>query len=155
MKNLKLSIVLGALSFAVACGNAGPANTTANSAATGNGNGPSSVSTPATARSPADELAMGKTLYEQNCAGCHKEDGTGGKITIEGKSLDPEDLTADKIKKMDDAKITKYVHDGVEDEGMPAFKDKLTEEQIREVVRYLSTGIQKMPASSSKPIANN
>ena len=154
MKNLKLSIVLGALSFAIACGNAEPTNTTANTEANSNVNS-AAASTSAAPASPADETAMGKTLYEQNCAGCHREDGTGGKITIEGKSIDPDDLTSDKIKKIDDAKITKYVHDGIEDDGMPAFKDKLTEEQIRAVVRYVRTGIQKMPASSSKPIANN
>ena len=154
MKNLKIFIVLGALSIGIACGNAGPANTKVNNAAIGNANA-ASVSIPATSSSPDDDVAMGKTLYEQNCAGCHKEDGKGGKITIEGKSIDPEDLTADKIKKMDEAKVTKYVHDGIEDEGMPAFKDKLTEAQIQEVVRYVRTEIQKMPASETKPIANN
>jgi mono/diheme cytochrome c family protein len=154
MKNLKIFIVLSALSLVAACGNAGPANTTVNNAATGNGNA-ASASTPGTSASPADVAAMGKTLYEQNCAGCHKEDGTGGKITIEGKSIDPDDLTSDKIKKMDDARITKYVHDGIEYEGMPAFKDKLTEAEMREVVRYVRTGIQKLPASGAKPVANN
>ena len=154
MKNLKIFFVLGALSVVAACGSPGPANMTVNNAAIGNANA-ASVSTPASSAIPADDVAMGKKLYEQNCAGCHKEDGRGGKITIEGKSIDPEDLTADKIKKIDDAKITKYIHDGIEDDGMPAFKDKLSEAQIREVVRYVRTEIQKMPASESKPIANN
>ena len=153
MKNLKIFIVLGALSVAAACGSADPANTTANNAATGNAN-TMSVSVPAPSSSPADQIAMGRALYEQNCAGCHKEDGTGGAITIEGKTIDPDDLTSDKIKKMDDARITKYIHDGIEDEGMPAFKDKLTEAQIREVVRYVRAGIQKMPFSPEKPVAN-
>ena len=153
MKKLKIFIVLGALSIAGACGNPGPANTTVNNAAA-NGTNAASASTPATTASPTDEVARGKTLYEQNCAGCHKEDGTGGEITIEGKSIDPDDLTSDKIKKMDDAEITRYIHDGIEDDGMPAFKDQLTETEIREVVKYVRTGIQKMPASEGKPVAN-
>lgn len=153
MKKLKIFIVLGALSIAAACANSGPANTSVNNAAV-NGTNAVLVSTPASAASPVNEVAMGKTLYEQNCTGCHKEDGTGGKITIEGKSIDPDDLTSDKIKKMDDARIAKYIHDGIEDEGMPAFKDKLTEAQIVEVVKYVRTGIQKMPVSGSKPVAN-
>ena len=153
MKKLKISVVLGALTIAAACGNPGPANTTVNNAAA-NGTNAASASTPAAVASPTDEVARGKTLYEQNCAGCHKEDGTGGEITIEGKSIDPDDLTSDKIKKMDDAKITRYIHDGIEDEGMPAFKDKLTEAEIREVVEYVRTGIQKMPDSDGKPVAN-
>ena len=153
MKKFKIFIVLGALSVAAACGNSGPANTAVNNAAT-NGTNAASASTPAAAASPTNEIAMGKALYEQNCAGCHREDGTGGKITIEGKSIDPDDLTSDKIMKMDDARITKYIHHGIEDEGMPAFKDKLTEAQIGEVVKYVRTGIQKMPVSGSKPVAN-
>ena len=122
-------------------------NTAALNAAAGNG-----AATPAA--TPADEFAMARPLYEQNCAGCHKEDGTGGKMTIEGKTLDVDDLTSEKIKKFDDAKIAKYIHDGIEDEGMPAFKDKLTEAQIREVVRYVRAEIQKMPSTEQKPAAN-
>ena len=147
MKKLKIFIVISALSIAASCGNSGPANITANNTSIGNIN-------PTATASPEDEFALGKTLYEQNCAGCHKEDGTGGAITIEGKTIEPDDLTSDKIKKMDDVRITKYVHDGIEDEGMPAFKDKLTEAQIREVVRYVRAGIQKMPAPPAKPVAN-
>ena len=153
MKNLKIFIVLAALSLSAACGTSGPANTVATNSSASNTNAASAQS-PAAASSPAG-VAMGESLYKQNCAGCHREDGTGGKITIEGKSIDPDDLTADNIKKMDDAKIAKYIHDGIEDEGMPAFKDKLTEAQIREVVRYVRTGIQNMPASGAKPVANN
>ena len=151
MKNLKIFLATGALAIAAACGNPGPANVNFNTAAlnTSTSNG---AATPAT--TPADELAMGRSLYEQNCAGCHKEDGTGGKMTIEGKTLNVDDLTSDKIKKFDDAKIAKYIHDGIEDEGMPAFKDKLSEAQIREIVRYVKTGIQKMPTSTQKPLAN-
>ena len=153
MKNLKIFIATGALALA-ACGEAGSANVNFNTAAlnTSTGNGPA---TPAAAETPADELATGRALYEQNCAGCHKEDGTGGRMTVEGKSLDVDDLTSDKIKKFDDAKITKYIHDGIEDEGMPAFKDTLTEAQIREVVRYVRVGIQKMPAGQAPAAAAN
>ena len=149
MKKLKIFIVLGALSVTVACGNAGPANTTVNNAAIRNAN-----TFPAQTASPADEVAMGRQLYEQNCAGCHKEDGTGGAITIDGKTIDPDDLTSDKIKKLDNVRIIKYIYDGIEDEGMPSFKDKLTEAQIREVVRYVRAGIQKMPSATHKPVAN-
>lgn len=153
MKNLKILIILGALLIAAGCGEAGPANTAGNNKAVGNSNtGPNSSPAPAT--SPVDELATGRGLYVQNCAGCHKEDGTGGAVTIEGKTIEPDDLTADKIKKMDDARISKYIHDGIEDEGMPAFKDKLTEAQIREVVRYVRGGIQKINVDAGEPEAN-
>ena len=84
-----------------------------------------------------DELASGRKVYEQNCVVCHKGDGTGGKIEIEGKKLNPEDLTTEKIKNFSDAKLVGYVVNGVLDEGMPAFKDKLSEGEIRDVVMFI------------------
>ena len=98
-----------------------------------------------TTGTPAATAALdGRTIYTKNCAVCHRDNGTGGKMTIEGKSLNVEDLTSAKIKAMDNNKLIGYVINGVEDEGMPAFKDKLSEEEIREVVQYVRVGIQKI-----------
>lgn len=151
MRNLKIIIVISVLCLVIACGNNGPANTAVNNTAAGNKTGTSSNAAPAT---PADELASGKALYEKNCAACHGEDGTGGKKTIEGKTIDAENLTEDKFKRAEDAKIFKYIHDGVEDEGMPAFKDKLTEAQINEVIKYVRVELQKVPAVESSPASS-
>lgn len=129
------------------CGGAGQTNTAVNV----NQNAVSpTASAPA---APVDETAEGRKLFKQNCAICHKEDGTGGKVTIEGRSLNADDLTSAKIKAFSDDKIIGYVYNGVEDEGMPSFKDKLSEAQIREVVRYVRAGIQKMedPAAKQSP----
>ena len=132
MKKLKIAVMFTFSVAVLACGNA---STTSNIAT------PKPAATSAAA--PVDELAGGRALYEQNCAACHKEDGTGGKVKIEGKTIKPDDLTSDEIKKFTDEKITGYIMNGVEDEGMPAFKDKLAEAQIREVVIYVRRGIQK------------
>ena len=70
-------------------------------------------------------------------------------MTIEGKTINPDDLTSEKIKKFSDEKISGYIVNGVVDEGMPAFKDKLTEAQIREIVAFVRTDIQKMPAPTA------
>jgi mono/diheme cytochrome c family protein len=96
-------------------------------------------------------MAQGRELYTDNCVGCHKENGKGGKITIEGKSIDPDDLTAQKIKDLPDDRLYRYIHNGIEDEGMPAFKDKLSEAEIREVVRYIRVELQNMPDPSARP----
>lgn len=88
--------------------------------------------TPVVSRAPD-----GKELFALNCMICHKETGKGGKVTIEGKTINPDDLTAEKFKKMTDDKIIGYVTNGVEDEGMPAFKDKMTPEEIRAVVAHV------------------
>ncbi|HEV8592721.1 MAG TPA: cytochrome c [Pyrinomonadaceae bacterium] len=89
-------------------------------------------------------LEAGKTLYANNCAKCHKEDGTGGKVEIDGKTLKADDLTKDKRVKMPDEKMLQIISDGIEDEGMPAMKDKLSQNEMKWIVRYVRTEIQKI-----------
>ena len=134
MKILTIVTITTIAISTLACGTA-PTNTSTSTTPT---------SKPTAASSPVDELATGRALYEQSCAACHKEDGTGGKMTIEGRTIKPDDLTSDKMKNFSDDKIIGYIYDGVEDEGMPAFKDKLAEAQIREIVSYIRRGLQKI-----------
>ena len=86
---------------------------------------------------PVDERALAKELYATNCMICHKDSGKGGKVTIEGKSLNPDDLTSEKLKNKSDEKLIEYVTDGVPDEGMPSFKGKLADNEIRQVVKHI------------------
>ena len=146
LKLTVLLIFLSAALLAVACNNQ-TANTTnqANTAAT------KTAATPAPAQT-ADQLAKGRELYMTNCSKCHKETGVGGIVEIEGKKIKADDLTSDRRKKMADDKIIKVMIDGVEDEGMPSFKDKLSEAEMREVVRFIRTDIQKL---SEAPAAAN
>ena len=92
---------------------------------------------------PPDMAATGRDLFKKNCAACHKESGKGGKMEFEGKSINPDDLTGDKIKHLSDQKLFEYITDGVPDEGMPSFKGKLKEPEIREIVKYIRAGLQK------------
>ncbi len=92
-----------------------------------------------------DELASGKKLYSSNCAACHKENGTGGEVTIEGKKLNPDNLTDAKRKSLTDEKIIGVMMDGIEDEGMPSFKGKMSEAEMRDLVKFIRVEIQKMP----------
>ena len=98
-----------------------------------------------------DELASGRKVYKDNCTICHKDDGTGGEVTIEGKKLNPDDLTSEKIKGFSDEKILGYIMNGVVEDGMPAFKDKLSEGEMRDVVKFIRAEIQKMPATAAAP----
>ncbi|MGE3468068.1 MAG: cytochrome c, partial [Pyrinomonadaceae bacterium] len=74
-----------------------------------------------------------------NCMTCHKDSGKGGPVTVEGKKIEPDDLTAEKFKKMTDEKLIGYVRDGIEDEGMPSFKDKLSEPEMALVIKHVRT----------------
>lgn len=141
MKFLKLSLILSVFAlFVFACNQATYTNNSTNNTAKNvNTNTPTTnaPTTPAT-----DETALGKTSYKQNCANCHKDNGTGGKVVIEGKTLNPENLTTDKMKNLADAKYVKYIEEGFPEDGMPAFKGKLTDAEIKAVIAYIRKDFQ-------------
>ena len=144
---MKQTILFLTLAIALAaCGGATenkPANVLTTKTNTNTG-----IATPLPAAT-IDELASGRKIYEISCANCHKADGTGGPMEIEGKKIKPDDLTSEKIKAFSDEKIIGYIMNGVEDEGMPAFKDRLSEGEIRDVVKFVRTEIQKVPAKAA------
>ena len=144
----KSLLVTVAIVMFIGCGQAPEANSTARNATPA----PPATQQPETA--PVDLMAQGRKLYSDNCAACHKQDGKGGKVTIEGKTINPDDLTSAKIKNLADDKIYGYIYKGIEEDGMPSFKDKLSEAEIREVVKFLRAEIQKLPqATTQKPIS--
>jgi mono/diheme cytochrome c family protein len=89
-----------------------------------------------------DEMAAAQTIYKEKCSKCHKEDGTGGEVEIDGEKLKAENFTSEKMKKMDDEKYIKYTAKGVKDEGMPAFENILSESEIKDVVKFIRAKFQ-------------
>lgn len=140
MKILKTCLILlGFTFFAVACGETPETkNTTVNTSSTTNASNLNSAPTPAT-----DEVASGKKIYAEKCSRCHKEDGTGGEVIIEGSKFRAYDFTSAKMKEMPDEKYVKYIKEGVPGEGMPAFRDQLNDEQIKSVIKYIRKEFQK------------
>jgi mono/diheme cytochrome c family protein len=71
--------------------------------------------------------------WKTKCAMCHGADGSGQ--TPVGKKLKLKDYTsADAQAKMTDEEILKAITDGVTEDGksrMPAFKDRLTPDEIK------------------------
>lgn len=151
MKFLKFGFILSALTlFIFACaGNktSSPANTIiVNTNSSTNANTSSANTTIVnmnTQTTPKmDEMASTKKIYTEKCVRCHKEDGTGGKVEIEGTTLNAEDFTVDKMKNMSDAKYIGYIENGVPDEGMPAFKGKLSDAEIKNLVKFIRSEFQ-------------
>ncbi len=73
-------------------------------------------------------------IFKTNCAECHGANGEGtkkGLSFLKGHALDHSE--EDFIRRVTDGK----------DDKMPAFKDKLTPEEIIEVVKFVQTEIQK------------
>ena len=78
----------------------------------------------------ADDAA---TLYKSKCAMCHAPDGSGNSPT--GKALKVPNLKSEEVQKKTDAELIQVTTDGKA--KMPAFKGKLTEAQIKDLVKYI------------------
>jgi len=139
MKILKFCLLFSAIAlFVFACSENKTANTT-----TANANKPAANTTATTQpTATVDELAETKKIYKDKCASCHKEDGSGGKVTIDGTTLNAENFTTDKMKNMSDEKYIKYIEDGIPDEGMPAFKGKISDAEIKNLVKLIRKDFQ-------------
>ncbi len=136
MNFLKISAICAFLSlFVFACTQS---ETTSN-----NSNSRNSANSKAEKTATPDEFAVGRKNYKEQCAVCHQDDGTGGKVTVEGKTLKVEDLTSDKMIGEPDEEYIEYMVKGIPDEGMPSFKDILSDEEMKEVVKYIRSEIQK------------
>jgi cytochrome c6 len=73
------------------------------------------------------------SLFKAKCAGCHGGDGSGN--TSAGKSLKLRDLGSADVQKQTDAELTAIITNGKS--PMPAYKGKVTDAQIKELVTYV------------------
>lgn len=149
-KLIVLITAVASIVFFIACTNntaTNTANTANTNATTGKTPMPSNMTSTATVTQPGD-LAAGHDLYVKNCANCHKESGEGGPTVVDGRKMKPDNLTDDRRKKLTDDKYMKAMIEGIEDEGMPSFKDKMSEAEMREVIRYVRVALQKQDPSS-------
>lgn len=141
---MKIQVIVILIAAVFAFGSCGGTATNSNNIAV---NSPK----PTPEQTPFDEFAFGRQIYSVSCGACHKEDGIGGKVSVQGRELTVTDLTSEKSKKLDEDKITLAIYNGKPDKGMPAFKDRLSEPQIREVVKYVRSGIQKIVEPTPSP----
>jgi cytochrome c6 len=81
----------------------------------------------------AADDAAGKNIFTSKCAICHGPNGDG-KSPI-GKTLNIPDFRSAEAQKMTAAEVKAIVADGKN--KMPAFKGKLTDTQIDQVVDYV------------------
>jgi len=75
----------------------------------------------------------GKNIYSSKCAICHGPDGRGDSPV--GKSLKVADLHSADVQKLSDADLKTVISNGKN--KMPAFKGKLTDAQINDVISYV------------------
>jgi mono/diheme cytochrome c family protein len=88
----------------------------------------------------ADSIAAGETLYLENCLPCHGATGDGdGPV---GRTLNPPpaDLTLHTQPGVHpDGRLYNWITNGFQGSVMPAFKDKLSDEERWHLVNYIRT----------------
>ncbi len=87
-----------------------------------------------------DPLANAYQNFQKNCQECHGEKGQGGVVEIKGKTLKVPSLRDGHALNHTDEKFVKQITEG--DDEMPAFKDKLSAEEINDLVRFIRKELQ-------------
>ena len=91
-------------------------------------------------QAPTDEFARARTNFTKNCEACHGPNGEGGTAEVEGKRIRVPSLKAAHAVRHTDDELTKIVTNG--EEEMPSFEDKLSAEEITELVRFVRKNFQ-------------
>jgi len=109
---------------------------------------PTNTSTPTAAASPAasgatgsaDTLAAARANYTKNCEPCHGPTGVGGLVKVQGKEIKVASLKSEHALKHTDEQLTRKITNG--EEAMPSFKDKLSQAEIQDLVRFIRKEFQ-------------
>ena len=112
----------------------------AEAAKTTNSPAPSAAQTPAATTATPDELAAARTNFQKTCVACHGETGEGGLVTVEGKKLKVPSFKSAHALKDPDKDFIEQIKEG--GDGMPAFKDKLSEKEIADLVKFIRRDFQ-------------
>ena len=132
MKFLALISLLVVTVFLIACGNTEIATST---------NQPKAAGSPtAKAGATPDELAVTRGIFQKECADCHGSDGSGGTKILDGKPLKVPSLREGHALKHSDEDFIQQISNG--DDDMPAFKDKISQEDIKNLVRLVRKDFQ-------------
>lgn len=85
------------------------------------------------ALAPVAFAADGAAVYKAKCASCHGADGKGQSAM--GKKMNLRDLGSPEVQKQTDKELYDWTADG---KGkMPAYKDKLSVDEINALVKHM------------------
>ena len=105
-------------------------------------NSPAATASPAAPAptTPPDPLAAARTNYAKHCEACHGPEGVGGLVKVENKQIKVASLKSDHAIKHTDDQLAKTITNG--EEAMPAFKDKLSQSEIADLVKFVRKNFQ-------------
>jgi mono/diheme cytochrome c family protein len=138
MKQLGLGIVLAFALIGVACRQ--PATQT-NSA-------PANSRAAASPTASPDKLAFARANYAKHCAACHGDDGKGGTVKVDNKSLRVPSLREGHALHHTDEELAKQIAKG--GGGMPKFSEKLKPEEMNDLVLLIRNEFQAKAANSKQ-----
>ena len=94
----------------------------------------------AAATATPDPFAEAYLDFQKNCQVCHGEKGQGGTVEVEGRKLKVPSLRDGHALGHTDDKFVKQITEG--DDEMPAFRDKLSPDEINDLVRFIRKELQ-------------
>ncbi|HET6891428.1 MAG TPA: cytochrome c [Pyrinomonadaceae bacterium] len=135
MNSIRLVLLIAAIAVAVAvaaCNQSEDLPT--------NQNQPSGSRGAAAPTATPDPFAPARENFAKHCVICHGANGEGGRVEVEGKRLKVPSLTKGHALEHPDDKLIKQIAEG--DDEMPAFKDKLSSQEINDLVDFIRKELQ-------------
>jgi mono/diheme cytochrome c family protein len=88
-----------------------------------------------------DQFAAARPIYEKECKSCHGDTGAGGPVKLEdGSKLKVPSLREARAVRHEDAEFMKQITKG--GDGMPAFDQKLTTDQMNDLIKMIRKEFQ-------------
>ena len=134
MKLISLALLCVAIALVVSACTETATPTNTNTARAG-----ASPAAPAATATP-DPLAGARANFGKNCEGCHGPKGEGGLVKVDNKQIKVPSLKSEHAIKHTDDQIVKMITNG--EEQMPAFKDKMSQPEIADLVKFVRKEFQ-------------
>ena len=132
MKLISLALTCVAIALVVSACTETPTTTSTNTSR--------AAASPAAPAATPDPLARAQANFTKNCEPCHGPNGEGGPVKVDNKTIKVPSLKADHAIKHTDDQIAKMITNG--EEAMPAFKDKMSAQEISDMVKFVRTHFQ-------------
>ena len=127
---MKVHVVLLLSSLAVSAG-CTPQSTSTNNTAQPT---PSATATP-------DAFANARAIYARDCQECHGPEGKGGRVKLDdGSQLRVPSFREGHALRHPNSEFVKQIMNG--GDGMPAYKDKLSQAEVDQMVSYIRNEFQ-------------
>ena len=102
------------------------------------------------AETPQEQVAAGRALFLANCAACHGTEGKGDGPKAAGLDPPPADLTSGHAAAHRDRDLFFWIENGVDGTAMPAFGERLADEEIRHTITYIRS-LQPSATTGGRP----